>query len=153
MTAEVRVAVEAAEHLVVRGHDVDLPCGAHPELDAGAAERGPFDPLFDDATLVIERDEVLLDAQLLVLELDRAMQIGARDLEVEQRISETAYAPIELEDRAACARAPCSKLLDRVRQIVGAADIEADRMRNILLDEHAATSVFEPSQLSSGSLP
>ena len=116
MTAEVRVAVEAAEHLVVRGHDVDLPRGAHPKLDAGAAERGPFDPLFDDATLVIERDEVLLDAQLLVLELDRAMQIAAPT----SRSSSASPRPLMPRSSWGPRRPPpgsCSKLLERVRQI------------------------------------
>ena len=69
VTAEVRLPVRTAEDLVVRGHDVDLTRRAHPELHARAAEIHAFDPLLDDASLVVERTQVLVDVDLRVLEI------------------------------------------------------------------------------------
>src|SRR3990172_3292755 len=117
---EVRVAVKSSEHLVMTGHDVDLSGRAHAQLDAGTPEHLALDALLDDAALVVERLEVLIDAQLLVLELDRGVEVVSGTLEVEQRVAEAAHASVELENGTARSRAPRAKFLQRSRQIVGA---------------------------------
>ena len=146
--------MRTAEHLVVRRHDVDLARRAHPQLDARAAEVLALDALLDDAALLVERREVLLDVDLLVLELDRRAEVAHSRVEVEQRVPETAHAQVELEDRVHA----------RQGSVRGARRAQPEGRRLPLTSSPTGwrTSssantcrlpVFEPSQPSAGSQP
>ena len=141
---EVRVPVRASEHLVVGRHDVDLPGRAHPQLNARAAEGRALDPLLDDAALVVECCEVVLDALLGVLELERGAKVVGRPVEVEQRVPEAAHSLVELDDRSAGLRTPLTQLLEGPLEISLAVDLEADGVRHVLLLEHAPAAALRP---------
>ena len=90
--------MRAAEHLVVRRHDVDLARRADAELDARAAEVRADDALLDDAALALERVEVLVDILLEILELERPAQVAVEGrIDVDERVAEAAHAAVELE--------------------------------------------------------
>src|SRR6266516_420331 len=90
VTAEVRLAVRAPQHLVVRRHDVDLPRRAHTKLDAGAAEHLAIDSLLDDPAFGVQSGEILVDALLRILELERAARVVGR-VELDERFSKSAH--------------------------------------------------------------
>ncbi len=139
MAAEVRLAVRSAEHLVVRRHDVDLPRRAHAQLDARASEVLSVDALLDDAALLVERRQVLLDVDLLILELDRRTHIARCRSEIDQRVPETADTEVELENRRASGGTPSAELAEGVHKIVRTPDVEADRVAHVLVHEDLPT--------------
>ena len=129
----------AAEHLVVRRHDVDLARRADPELDARAPEVLALDPLLDDPALLVERREVLLDVDLLVLELDRR----ARGRVVCARRRRRSAFPRPLTPRSslrtAVVAAGCAELAQRAGEIVRSPRTSSPaRVRHALVGEHAA---------------
>ena len=145
---EVRLAVRSAEDLVVCRHDVDLPRRAHPKLDARAAEILPLDPLFDYAPLLVERTQVLLDVDLLVLEHDRIAHAALRGGEVDQRVAEPAHTEVELQHRSRGVRGARAELVERCSQIVASAHVQPQGVRYVVLGEHptAAGLRAEPVQ-------
>ncbi len=127
----------------MRRHDVDLPRGAQAQLDARAAEVLPADPLLHDPALLVERREVLLDVDLLVLELDRLAQVASA-VEVEQRVPETADAEVELEDGLPGVRAARSQLVQGGHEILRRSHVEPDRVPDVLLGEHLPAPGLRP---------
>ena len=130
------------------------PAGLMRSWTLGLRKSSPVDPLLDDAALLVERREVLLDVDLLVLELDRFAHAGrARRVEIDQRVSEPAHALVELQDRRPRRRAPGPQLADGVREIVRSRDVESDRVTDVLVREDPPAPVFDPSQPRAGSQP
>ena len=120
---------------------VGLCVGAHEQLLAVTPELLSLVALLDDPALVVERGEVLLDGQLFVLQLDGGTEVTARLLEIEQRVAEPAHTPVELQDGAPGLRTARADLAECLREIVGTRDVQADRVRYVLLGEDAP---FDP---------
>ncbi len=70
--------------------------------------------------------------------------------EVEQSVPEPADAEVELEDGGACRRGSCTQLVERVREVVGASDVETDGMLDALLDENLPASGLRAQPVQRG---
>jgi hypothetical protein len=77
-TTQVALPTRAAEQLVMRGQQLHLAAGEHPQLDAGATQLGPADPFLHDAGPLGELGEVGIERYVGRLELHVAKALHDR---------------------------------------------------------------------------